>query len=51
MCLSIYNGILDLKKTLETFELGTILPPSNRRNILTEGWKLMLFEGVRLRVR
>jgi hypothetical protein len=48
---TIYNGILDLKKTLETFELGTILPPSNRRNILTEGWKLMLFEGVRLRVR
>ena len=48
---TIYNGILELKKTLETFELGTILPPENRKNILTEGWKILFFEGVRVRIK
>ena len=48
---TIYNGILELKKTLETFELGTILPPENRKNILTEGWKILFFEGVRVKIK
>lgn len=47
---TIYNGILELKKTLETFEIGTILPPENRKQILREGWKLMFFDGPHIRI-
>ena len=43
-----YNAILDLKKILELLEIGTISTGENRRLILTEGWKLMLFEDVRV---
>ncbi len=46
-----YNVILELKKTLELLEIGSITAAENRRLILTEGWKLVLFEGVRLTVR
>lgn len=46
-----YNAILDLKKLLEFLEIGTILAGDNRRNILTEGWKMELFENVRLETR
>lgn len=43
-----YNTILDLKKLLEILEIGSISASENRRNILAEGWKLVLFENVRL---
>jgi hypothetical protein len=43
-----YNAILDLKKLLELLEIGSISASENRRNILAEGWKLVLFENVRL---
>jgi hypothetical protein len=43
-----YNSVLDLKKMLEFLEIGTITTSANRRNILTDGWKLVLFEFVRL---
>lgn len=43
-----YNTILDLKKLLEILEIGSISASENRRNILVEGWKLVLFENVRL---
>jgi hypothetical protein len=46
-----YNAILDLKKLMEFLEIGTIVSSENRRNILAEGWKLILFENVRLVVR
>jgi len=45
-----YNMILDLKKILEFLEIGTITTALNRRDILTEGWKLVLFENVRISV-
>jgi len=43
-----YNRVLELKKLLEFLEVGTILPPKNKRQILAEGWRLLLFENVRL---
>lgn len=46
-----YNAILDLKKLLDFLEIGTIVASENRRNILTEGWKLILFENVKLVVK
>ncbi len=46
-----YNVILELKKTLELLEIGSVTSSENRRLILTEGWKLVLFEGVRLTVK
>jgi hypothetical protein len=45
-----YNRILELKKLLEFLEVGSILPPQNKRRVLAEGWRLVLFENVRLRV-
>lgn len=45
-----YNMILDLKKILEFLEIGTVTTALNRRDILTEGWKLVLFENVRMTV-
>jgi len=46
-----YNLVLDLKKNLESIEVGTITSNGNRRNILAEGWKLVLFENVRISVK
>ena len=43
-----YNRLLELKKLLEFLEVGSILPPKNKRRILAEGWRLALFENVRL---
>jgi len=45
-----YNMILDLKKILEFLEIGTITTALNRRDILSEGWRLVLFENVRMTV-
>ncbi|HOT62151.1 MAG TPA: hypothetical protein PLU93_04750 [Treponemataceae bacterium] len=43
-----YNGILELKKMLEFLEIGSIASGPNRRLVLSEGWRLILFEGIRL---
>lgn len=42
-----YNSILETKKLLEFLGIGTITSGDNRRNILQDGWKLVLFENVR----
>jgi hypothetical protein len=46
-----YNSILELKRVLEFLEIGTITAPENKRHILSDGWKLVLFENARLVVR
>lgn len=43
-----YNSILETKKLLEFLGVGTITSGDNRRNILQDGWKLVLFENVRV---
>lgn len=45
-----YNRVLELKKLLEFLEVGTIVPPQNKRRILIEGWRLALFPNVRLKL-
>lgn len=45
-----YNSLLEIKKVLEFFEIATLLPPDNKRRVLTDGWKLSFFENVRVRV-
>ena len=45
---TIYNRILDIKKLFESLEIGTIISPDNKRNILTEGWKLRFFDDIRV---
>lgn len=47
---STYNAILDIKKILEFLEIGTITSSTNKRNILTDGWKLVLFENVKFHI-
>jgi hypothetical protein len=46
-----YNNILQLKKLLEFMEIGSITSSDNRRNILSEGWKLALFENVKMNIK
>ena len=48
---SAYNSLLDLKKLLEFLEIGSITAPDNRRLVLTEGWRLTLFENARIVLR
>ncbi len=45
---TIYNRILDIKKLFESLEIGTIISPENKMNILTEGWKLRFFDDIRV---
>jgi len=45
---TIYNRILDIKKLFESLEIGTIISPDNKMNILTEGWKLRFFDDIRV---
>jgi hypothetical protein len=46
-----YNRVLELKKLLEFLEVGSILPPKNKRRVLAEGWRLALFENVRVEMQ
>lgn len=46
-----YNMILDMKKILEFLEIGTITTSIKRRDILSEGWKLVLFENVNMIIK
>ena len=46
-----YNTVLQLKKLLEFMEIGSITSSDNRRNILTEGWKFVLFENVKIDIK
>jgi hypothetical protein len=48
---STYNSLLEIKRTIEFLGIGTITAPENKRNILAEGWKLAIFEGVRIHSR
>ncbi len=45
---TIYNRILDIKKLFESLEIGTIISPDNKMNILAEGWKLRFFDDIRV---
>lgn len=45
---TIYNRILDIKKLFESLEIGTIISPDNKMNILTEEWKLRFFDDIRV---
>ena len=45
---NIYNRILDIKKLFESLGIGTIISPDNKRNILTEGWKLRFFDDIQV---
>lgn len=47
---NIYNHVLDLKKFLEFTEIGSIVNPENKREVVFQGWKLLLFQNVRLRL-
>jgi hypothetical protein len=38
---NLYNGILSLRKFLETFRLGTIRSPENKRLIRQVGWRFL----------
>jgi hypothetical protein len=43
----LYLTILELKKLLETLEIGTILAPENKFRIRDEGWRLRISGDVR----
>jgi hypothetical protein len=45
---NIYNMTLDIKRMLETLEIGTIVSPQDRSRVKEDGWKLRLFVGVRV---
>ncbi|MBI9105025.1 MAG: hypothetical protein JEY99_21600 [Spirochaetales bacterium] len=45
---SLYNRILYIKKLFESLEIGTIISPENKMNILTLGWKLRFFDDIRV---
>jgi len=44
----IYNQIHKIKRLLETTNVGTIVSPDNKTQILQRGWTLKIFEKVRL---
>lgn len=48
---TLYNRILEIRRVLETFDVGTVVLPENRREIRDEGWRLRLFQDTRLTVR
>ena len=45
---NLYNRILNIKKLFETLEIGTIITTENKMQIKEEGWKLRLFDDVRV---
>ena len=42
----IYKRIREVRKVVEVFEMGTILSPDKNSDVRTEGWKLMLFADI-----
>ncbi len=46
---STYNSILELKKLIEFLEVGTIVTGENRRHVLEDGWRLVAFDGARIK--
>ena len=44
----VYNRILTIKKLLESLEIGTVITPDNKMQIKDIGWKLRLFDDVRI---
>jgi hypothetical protein len=47
---STYNSILGLKKFIEFLEIGTIVSGENRRHVLEDGWRLVLFERAQIKL-
>jgi len=45
-----YNRVLVIKRLLEFLEIGTILPPKNKLQVLSDGWRFLAFEDVRIKV-
>lgn len=45
------NRVRDIRKLLESADVGTIVSPENKMRVLTEGWRLRLFEGVHVHRR
>lgn len=45
---NLYNRILNIKKLFETLEIGAIIAPENKMRIKEEGWKLRLFDDIRV---
>jgi hypothetical protein len=43
-----YNRVLEIKKQLELFEVGTIISPENKLAIKQSGWKFRAFVNVRI---
>ncbi len=44
----IYKRVNDIRKLLEALEIGTILNPDNKMKVVERGWKLRLFDDVRV---
>jgi hypothetical protein len=45
---AVYNRVLSVKKLFEALEIGDILSPGGQASEKKEGWKLRLFDDVRL---
>jgi hypothetical protein len=46
----IYNQVLKVKKILETLEVGTIVPPTNKMRVTHDGWAFRAFADVTLHI-
>jgi hypothetical protein len=46
---STYNRVLVIKRLLEFLEIGTILPPKKKLQILSDGWRFLSFENVKIK--
>ncbi len=43
---AVYRYVTDLGKKLENYGIGMIIPPENKRNVVEEGWSLILYPDV-----
>ncbi len=43
---AVYRYVTDLGKKLENYGIGMIIPPENKRNVVEEGWGLILYPDV-----
>ncbi|MCX7023360.1 MAG: hypothetical protein NT080_01920 [Spirochaetes bacterium] len=44
----VYKRVNDIRKLFEALEIGTVLNPDNKMKIVERGWKLRLFDDVRV---
>ena len=47
----IYRNVQELSRKLVNLGLGEIVPPENKRDVVSSGWKLSLFEGISIKSR